>query len=91
VARFLLSTGDHIPQTGMQVMANIQQSSSAKNEREFEAMATVLEARHGLHAAEVAEFFASLHIENGDETRSIAWSDVAELVRQRQYDRMHQE
>ncbi len=75
----------------MQVMANIRQSSGAKNDREFEAMATVLEARHGLHAAEVADFFARLHVEQGDETRSWAWADVAELVRQRQYDRMHQE
>jgi hypothetical protein len=75
----------------MQVMANIRQSSSAKNEREFEAMATVLEAKHGLHAAEVAEFFASLHVENGDESRSGAWADVAELVRQRQHERMCQD
>lgn len=54
-------------------------------------MATVLEAKHGLHAAEVAEFFASLHIENGDESRSCAWADVAELVRQRQHERMYQD
>jgi len=72
-------------------MANIRQSSSAKNEREFEAMATVLEAKHGLHAAEVAEFFASLHVENGDESRSCAWAEVAELVRQRQHERMCQD
>lgn len=69
-------------------MANIRQSSAAMNEREFEAMATVLEARHGLHAAEVADFFASLHVENGDEIRSCAWADVAERVRQRQQDRL---
>jgi hypothetical protein len=61
------------------------------NEREFEAMATVLEARHGLHAAEVADFFASLHIESGDESRSGAWADVAERVRQRQQDRLLQD
>lgn len=72
-------------------MANIRQLNSAMNEREFEAMATVLEARHGLHAAEVAEFFACLHVENGDESRSVAWADVAELVRQRQYDRLQQD
>jgi hypothetical protein len=75
----------------MQAMANIRQLNSAMNEREFEAMATVLEARHGLHAAEVAEFFACLHVENGDESRSVAWADVAELVRQRQYDRLQQD
>jgi hypothetical protein len=72
-------------------MANILQLSDVNNEREFEAMATVLEARHGLHAAEVAEFFASLHVEHGDERRSCAWADVAERVRQRQYDRMYQD
>ncbi len=72
-------------------MANIRQSSTAMNEREFEAMATVLEARHGLHAAEVADFFACLHVESGDEHRSDAWADVAELVRQRQQDRLLQE
>lgn len=72
-------------------MANIRQLNSSMNEKEFEAMATVLEARHGLHAAEVAEFFACLHVENGDESRSIAWADVAELVRQRQYDRQQQD
>ena len=61
------------------------------NEREFEAMATVLEARHGLHAAEVADFFASLHVDNGDESRSDAWADVAERVRERQLDRLQQD
>ena len=72
-------------------MENIRQLSGAMNEREFEAMATVLEAKHGLHAAEVAEFFACLHVEKGDERRSIAWADVAERVRQRQYDRQQQD
>ncbi len=72
-------------------MANIRRPSSAMNEREFEAMALVLEARHGLHAAEVADFFASLHVENGDESRSHAWADVAERVRERQHERMYQD
>jgi hypothetical protein len=75
----------------MQAMANIRQLNSAMNEREFEAMATVLEARHGLHAAEVADFFACLHVEHGDESRSGAWADVAERVRQRQFDRLQQD
>lgn len=72
-------------------MANIRQPYSAMNEREFEAMATVLEARHGLHAAEVADFFASLHVDRGDENRSGAWADVAHRVRQRQRDRLLQD
>jgi hypothetical protein len=65
-----------------------QPDPAAMNEREFEAMATILEARHGQHAAEVAEFFASLHIDQGDETRSNAWADVAERVRERQLARL---
>jgi hypothetical protein len=72
-------------------MENIRQPSDAMNEREFEAMATVLEARHGLLAAEVADFFVTLHVENGDESRSYAWADVAERVRQRQQDRLLQD
>jgi hypothetical protein len=80
-----------VPNTGMQAMANVQQPYRFKTEREFEAMATVLEARHGLHAAEVAEFFASLHVDKGDEPRSLAWADVADRVRQRQRDRLLQD
>lgn len=52
--------------------------------RDVEFMAQTLEGRHGLHAAEVAEFFASLHSERGDAGRSWAWAGVAELVRQRE-------
>lgn len=72
-------------------MTSIWQPYRAMNEPEFEAMATVLEARHGLHAAEVAEFFASLHTDKGDECRSCAWSDVAERVRERQRERLQQD
>jgi hypothetical protein len=72
-------------------MTNIRQPIESMNEREFEAMATVLEAKHGLHAAEVADFFASLHVDKGDERRSDAWADVAERVRDRQRDRLLQD
>ncbi len=72
-------------------MENIGQPTSAMNEREFEAMATVLEARHGLLAAAVADFFAILHVESGDESRSCAWANVAERVRQREQDRLLQD
>jgi hypothetical protein len=51
-------------------------------------MASVLEAKHGLHAAEVADFFAAVHYKNGDAERSSAWADVAERVRERQRDRL---
>ncbi len=58
--------------------------------RDVEFMAATLEGRHGLLAADVAEFFASLHSERGDAGRSWAWAGVAELVRQRERKRMHQ-
>jgi hypothetical protein len=72
-------------------MTKIWQHYQAINdmtEREFEAMASVLEAKHGLLAAEVAEFFCCLHIDKGDEPRSHAWADVAERVRERQRARL---
>jgi hypothetical protein len=72
-------------------MANIWQPNQAMNEREWEAMAAVLEARHGLHAAEVAEFFANMHIDSGDEYRSSAWAHVAECVRWRERERLQRE
>lgn len=56
--------------------------------RDVEFMAATLEARHGLHAASVAEFFSSLHGLQGDAGRSWAWQGVAELVRQRERGRM---
>jgi hypothetical protein len=56
--------------------------------RDVEFMAAVLEARHGLHAAEVAEFFSSVHSQKGDAGRSWAWAGVAELVRRREVSRL---
>ena len=69
-------------------MANVWQEKPSIDEPQFDAMASVLEARHGLYAAEVADFFSAAHFQNGDETRSTAWADVAERVRERQRDRM---
>ncbi len=63
------------------------QEKSFIDEPQFDAMASVLEARHGLLAAAVAEFFAAVHFQDGDEDRSIAWADVAERVRVRQRER----
>ena len=37
--------------------------------RDVEFMAQTLEGRHGQHAAEVAEFFSSLHTDRGDAGR----------------------
>lgn len=56
--------------------------------RDVEFMAATLEARHGLHAAEVAEFFSTLHSQHGDAGRSWAWAGVAELVRRRELGRL---
>ena len=68
-------------------MTNVWQEKPSIDEPQFDAMASVLEARHGLHAAEVADFFSLVHLENGDEDRSSAWAGVAERVRDRQRER----
>src|SRR5690606_18346955 len=61
----------------------------SKQPRSHEAnlMALVLEGRHGAFASDIAEFFAALHIEHGDAERSKAWTRVARLVREREYER----
>jgi hypothetical protein len=50
---------------------------------EVETMVVVLEGRHGALAADVAEFFSTLHSLKGDAGRSWAWAGVAEMVRRR--------
>ena len=55
--------------------------------REVGEMAVVLEGRHGLHAAEVAEFFSTQHALSGDAGRSWAWAGVAETIRVRERER----
>jgi hypothetical protein len=55
--------------------------------RDVETMASALEGRHGLFAAEVAEFFSSVHSQDGDAGRCWAWAGVAELIRKRERDR----
>jgi hypothetical protein len=54
----------------------------------FEVADRILEGRHGQFAAEVAEFFASLHTDRGDAGRSWAWAGVAARVRQRERQRI---
>ncbi len=51
---------------------------------EVDALAAVLESRHGQHAVDVAEFFAAYHNQSGNVGRSWAWTGVAETVRQRE-------
>ncbi|MEQ1649421.1 MAG: hypothetical protein ABL898_12610 [Hyphomicrobiaceae bacterium] len=51
--------------------------------RDVEAMAEVLEGRHGFYAADVAEFFSTQHSVRGDAGRCWAWAGVAEIIRRR--------
>jgi hypothetical protein len=56
--------------------------------RDVETMACVLEGRHGSFAADVADFFSSIHCQSGDAGRTWAWAGVAETVRQRARQRL---
>jgi len=69
-------------------MANVWQVKPSMDEPDYDAMASVLEARHGQYAALVADFFSAVHLQNGNEDRSLAWAGVAERVRDRQCDRL---
>jgi len=68
-------------------MASVWQSYRAVVDQDSEIMATILEAKCGQYAAQVADFFASLHDEKGDTDCSGAWACVAERVRTRQWER----
>lgn len=55
--------------------------------RDVIAMAEVLEGRHGVHAAAVADFFSTHHSIGGDTGRCWAWAGVAEAIRRRDVER----
>jgi hypothetical protein len=55
---------------------------------EVKVAASVLEARHGIHAAEIAEFFSELNRQTGNIDRSWAWAGVADIVRRREWARI---
>jgi hypothetical protein len=59
------------------------EEDATPNPGEIEAMVAVLEGRHGVWAADVAEFFSTLHSLKGDAGRSWAWAGVAEMVRRK--------
>ncbi|MBU2581151.1 MAG: hypothetical protein KJ622_05490 [Alphaproteobacteria bacterium] len=59
------------------------------NPQEVEFMAATLESRHGMLAAQIADFFSTLHGHNGDAGRSWAWAGVAQLVRKRERERQN--
>lgn len=61
-----------------------QKKQDAEVIHDAELMAVVLEGRHGVFAAEVADFFSLLHRQLGDAGRSQAWGGVARQVRQRE-------
>ena len=56
--------------------------------REVEYMAEALEGRHGVYAADVAEFFSTQHSVRGDAGRCWAWAGVAETIRRRTTQRL---
>ncbi len=56
--------------------------------QDVEFMALALEARHGLQAAKVAEFFSLYHSQGGDAGRCWAWAGVAETIRARELERL---
>ena len=66
----------------MSMQWNPEQGVTA-NAAEIDTMASVLEARHGALASEIAEFFAAVHGEKGDPSRSWAWNIVAETIHRR--------
>lgn len=65
-----------------------EDATPAATPRDVDNMACVLEGRHGLLAADVADFFSSLHGVRGDAGRSWAWAGVAETVRIRERHRV---
>lgn len=67
------------------------QENATPTPGEVEAMVAVLESRHGVWAAEVADFFATAHSIKGDASRSYAWAGVADMVRQKAEARLEEQ
>jgi len=59
------------------------EAGSPPGRKALENMAALLEGFHGVHAVSVAEFFATLHFQQGDIACSGTWRTVAEAVRRR--------
>lgn len=51
---------------------------------EIQVMVRLLEARHGVHAADMAEFFVTANELKGAPVRVEAWSEVADRIRLRE-------
>lgn len=58
------------------------------SQKDLNTMAIILESRHGVHAKEMAEFFASVHAKLGDAERCWAWGGVATIVEKREQVRL---
>jgi len=56
--------------------------------KDLKTMAIIMESRHGVHAKDIAEFFASVHAKLGDAERCWAWGGVASMVEQREQARL---
>lgn len=61
---------------------------NAPTTEEIEPAAAFLEARHGLHAADVADFLATHHGLMGSAERYWAWNAVARRIRKRADERI---
>ena len=64
------------------------QENATPTPGEVDAMVAVLEGRHGVWAADVADFLSTFHSLKGDVGRSCAWAGVAEMVRRRAEERL---
>lgn len=58
--------------------------------KDLNTMAIILESRHGIHAKDMAEFFASVHAKLGDAERCWAWGGVATMVEKRELARLNE-
>ena len=67
---------------------NSADSDFAATLGQMRTLASTLEAIHGVHAVEVAKFFAEAHGQEGDRGRLRAWTMVAGLIQQREYERL---
>jgi hypothetical protein len=74
----------------MGTRAHLDDDATLAAMAEVETMAAVLEGRHGVWAADVADFFSTFHRLKGDQRRSWAWADVAELTRRRAEERLNE-
>lgn len=66
----------------------IRDPDAIPSPRDIETVAVTLEGQHGQWAAQIADFFAACHDQRGDQSRSWAWLNVAEQVREREYRRL---